>query len=177
VSAGFFASPELRLLAAGLPLELAWEIGHAPLYTMWRAGPWPAIANHVLHCNFGDLVILLVCYEALTWSRRDRWWWVRYRAGDVLAFTLLGFAITVAAELYHLQVAHSWAYTVAMPLVPGLGLGLTPLLQWLVLPPILLLLLSRFARPGRRRREERDDNAAETRQDSTLIGSRSPHDS
>ena len=77
---------------------------------MWRVAPWSAIAYDVLHCSFGDLVILLVCYEAVAWSR-ERWWCIRRRAVDAIGFTALGFAITGATELYHLKIAHSWTYT------------------------------------------------------------------
>lgn len=36
------------------------------------------------------------------------------------------------------QVLHSWAYGPAMPVVPGLRVGLSPVLQWLVVPLVVI---------------------------------------
>lgn len=46
--------------------------------------------------------------------------------------------ITIVMERLATQVLHRWAYAETMPLVPILGIGLSPLLQWLLLPPLVL---------------------------------------
>jgi hypothetical protein len=47
---------------------------------------------------------------------------------------LLGLVYTVFSEWLNVSVRGSWAYASAMPVVPILGTGLSPVLQWLVVP-------------------------------------------
>ena len=48
-------------------------------------------------------------------------------------------AITFTAwsEWYNVYRASAWGYAVSMPLI--FGIGLTPLLQWLILPPVMVV--------------------------------------
>lgn len=43
----------------------------------------------------------------------------------------------------NIEVRGAWAYREAMPRLPGLGIGLTPMLQWIVVP----VLAFRWAKP------------------------------
>jgi hypothetical protein len=54
-------------------------------------------------------------------------------------------AITTAIERLALGGLwmQGWSYSPLMPVVPGLGVGLSPLVQWLVLPPLLIWLVRR----------------------------------
>jgi hypothetical protein len=60
----------------------------------------------------------------------------------MLTAILLGLCYTVFSEWLNTQVRQSWSYTEAMPLVPPLGTGLAPLLQWLIVPGIALAYVS-----------------------------------
>ena len=55
-----------------------------------------------------------------------------------IAVTLLGMGYTVFSEYQNTVVRRSWAYTEWMPVLPWIGTGLAPLLQWLMLPPLAL---------------------------------------
>jgi len=52
--------------------------------------------------------------------------------------TLLGVGYTVASEWLNVVVRQTWAYTQAMPRLPPFGTGLSPVLQWLLLPGLAL---------------------------------------
>ena len=56
----------------------------------------------------------------------------------MLTVILLGLCYTVFSEWLNTQVRQSWSYTEAMPLLPPLGTGLAPFLQWLIVPGIAL---------------------------------------
>jgi len=60
-----------------------------------------------------------------------------------------GLVVTAALEMCNVYVLHRWAYGVEMPRV--FGVGITPLLQWLLLPPATLWLARRHLgwTPGR----------------------------
>jgi hypothetical protein len=132
--------PEIRLVSWGFALNGLWETLQTPLYADSGREPSYLLWTR-LHCTAGDLLILLGCFWAVAALRRDRRWFCRPRRLSAPLFVGLGMAYTAASELYNTRVAHAWAYAPQMPRVLGVGLG--PLLQWLLLPPVLLHLLRR----------------------------------
>ncbi|HEV2067189.1 MAG TPA: hypothetical protein VGR08_10145, partial [Thermomicrobiales bacterium] len=72
-----------------------------------------------------------------------RAWVLEPSAMHVVVFTLLGVAITVIAEGIATEVLGWWAYAEWMPTLPLLGTGLLPLVQWLVLPPLVVWFVRR----------------------------------
>lgn len=140
--------PEVRLAACGLLLNGVWELLQSPLYADHARG-FSYVLWTRLHCTGGDALILLGTFWCTSILFRSRHWWVRPLWGAVLLFVLLGLAYTAWSEWYNTQVRQSWEYSDAMPRL--LGLGLAPLLQWVLLPPAILALLRRSAlrsRPG-----------------------------
>jgi hypothetical protein len=147
-AAPWYRDPNARSLIAlrYLPwlgaLSLAWEAGHVPLYTVWNEAGVGYIAFAVLHCTVGDLLIggaALVLALILSGERGLAYWkWRRIAVVTVL----FGMAYTVFSEWMNVEVLRSWAYA---PSMPRLDLGafqvaLTPVLQWLVIPPVALYL-------------------------------------
>ena len=53
-----------------------------------------------------------------------------------------GLGFTVFSEWYNVYILGAWAYQPAMPLVAGIGL--TPLLQWVVVPTLMLFIARRL---------------------------------
>lgn len=127
--------PELRVAALGLALNAAWEFAHSPLYTDHYGRGLAYLLWTRVHCTVGDVLILLACFwlTALVW--RTRQWW-RRSVQPVVLFTAIGLAYTTASEWFHTTITRAWTYTEAMPRV--FGIGVTPLLQWLILPPLLV---------------------------------------
>jgi hypothetical protein len=135
-------------LASVAAMNLTWEILHLPLYTIWRSGTLQSQAFAVLHCTAGDLLTATCALILALLVAGDRAWpHARFLA--VLAVTVgLGVAYTIFSEWLNVVVRASWAYSTAMPIVPifGLRIGLSPILQWLVVPSASLMLARRFAR-------------------------------
>jgi hypothetical protein len=50
---------------------------------------------------------------------------------------IAGLAIAVTVELAAVHALGRWEYAARMPILPGLGVGLSPVAQMLVLPPII----------------------------------------
>jgi len=126
-----------RYLAATLLLDLAWEFAQMPLYTVWSES-WRAVAFAGLHCLGGDLLIAASClWLSLIVLADARWPAARFDRVAAATFAL-GIGYTVFSEWLNVHVRRSWAYTDLMPLVPPLGTGLAPLLQWIVVPAVAL---------------------------------------
>lgn len=123
------------VLAFGL--NLAWEIAHVRLYTLWAEADGLTVAWSLLHCTVGDVLIALALF-ALTGMvlRQSDWPASRPWAGGAMVASG-AMAYTAWSEWYNVYRAGSWGYTDGMPLI--FGIGVSPLLQWLVLPPVMVL--------------------------------------
>ena len=126
-----------------------WEAAQLPLYTLWRTGTPGEIAFALIHCTGGDVLITTVTLAAaLALARRFRW----PPFGGRMVFTaiVLGTAYTIFSEWLNVAIRGTWSYTVAMPVLPWLGTGLTPLLQWLSVPGLALAIIGHRYRRARR---------------------------
>lgn len=123
-------------------LHLVWEIAQLPLYTLWDDPDRVRIAAYVLHCLLGDVLIATAIYLLTAIVFRDLAWPVRrpWTAGGFMLAVGLGF--TVFSEWVNVYVTGAWAYQPAMPLVAGIGL--TPLLQWVAVPTLMLFIARRL---------------------------------
>lgn len=120
-------------------LNLVWEVMQLPMYTLGRYAEWPAVGYAVLHCTVGDATVAFASYLlAAAVTRAPRWPLHRPLAG-LLIVLAAGELFTIWAEWYNVYVLRSWAYAAGMPTV--LGIGVAPLLQWLVLPPLALVIV------------------------------------
>lgn len=83
-----------------------------------------------------SLLVALAIAADVTWPERGafRIW---------LFLLILGVGYTVYSEWLNVNVRKSWAYAPAMPLLPGLGTGLAPLLQWVIVPTLVLRVIHR----------------------------------
>lgn len=118
-------------------LNLVWEIAHVRLYTIWDDAKRMTIAWSLVHCTLGDVVIALTMFtlagivlRQTNWPESSPW------AGGAIV-TTGATAFTAWSEWYNVYKIGSWDYTASMPTI--LGIGLSPLLQWLILPPIMVV--------------------------------------
>ena len=132
-----------RFLAALAGLNLVWEIGQLPFYTLWHDGSWQEISYAVAHCTTGDVLIALAC--AIAALAITRWHWPmpgRQSTLFLLCFIALSVAYTIFSEWLNTTVRLSWAYSNLMPVLPLLGTGIAPLLQWISVPILAFWLSS-----------------------------------
>ena len=122
--------------ALAFVLNLAWEIAHVRLYAIWMEADGIRIAWSVFHCSLGDVVIALAMFAlAAAVLRRAHWPASRPWAGG--AIVVIGaMAFTAWSEWFNVYRAGKWGYAAGMPLL--FGIGLSPLLQWLILPPMMV---------------------------------------
>lgn len=140
----------LALSAAG---NLLWETLQLPLYTIGRTGSVQEQTFAVLHCTAGDVLIATVALAAaLVVAGNERWPAARF-VRVTIAATIIGVVYTGFSEWRNVYVHAAWSYAEGMPLLPvfGVGLGVSPLLQWLIVPPAALHLARAIAvRTGER---------------------------
>lgn len=134
----------LRYVIASGVLNLIWEIVQMPLYTLWLTGSIPEISYAILHCTVGDMLIATVSVIGARVILRARNW-PKDRFVSVGVVTIaLALTYTVFSEWWNVEVRQAWAYRDVMPRLPGIGTGLSPLLQWLVVPLLVFWIVARL---------------------------------
>jgi hypothetical protein len=125
--------------------DFVWETAQLPLYTLWQTGTPGEKLFAVVHCTLGDLLIALSALTLGLVLAGHRDWPLRRFAAVAALMLAFGLGYTVFSEWLNIVVRRSWAYSSLMPVVPlfGLGIGLSPLLQWIVVPTLALYVARR----------------------------------
>jgi len=130
--------PEVNVAIFGFLLNYPWEFLQVPFFEgMSEAPHWDA----VLFCSraaLGDALIAVTAFWAVALAARSRAWLEVPTARRVLGFMAIGLAITLVFEWLATEVWDRWQYAEAMPVLPVVGTGLLPVLQWILLPPLIV---------------------------------------
>jgi hypothetical protein len=112
-----------------------WEIAQSPLYE--GMGDLKKMLPHCFVASLGDGLLLLVIF-AVGWAtfRRSDWFVSPGRRG-YFVMLVVGLVIGVVIEWAAVHLVGRWAYTPRMPPIPLLNVGLTPIAQMLILPPLV----------------------------------------
>ena len=137
------------VFAIAVVVNYPWELAQSPLYA--GQDDVGVLLWHCLRAAGGDGLLVLVIFAggALVTRRPD--WHVQPGRGGYLWMLSAGLLIGVVVEWLAVHVAGRWAYEARMPLVPGLRIGLVPVLQMLVLPPLIFRMASAAERAFVRR--------------------------
>ena len=138
-------------LAIGLAAigHFFWEAAQLPLYTLWRTGTPREILSALFHCTGGDILITTATF-AVAAALAQHFRWPAFGWRMVFAAIILGATYTIFSEWLNVKIRRSWSYTAAMPVLPVLGTGLTPLLQWLIVPTLALTIVGHRYRRAQR---------------------------
>lgn len=132
--------PELPLAGFGFLTHFACEMLQVP----WFAGMVEASHGTVVwlctRATGGDVVILLMGFWLGLVVAGHRPWIVPLHRGPAVVMIASGIAVTLVLEWLATGPLERWRYAEAMPVIPSLGVGLAPLAQWLLLPPLILWL-------------------------------------
>ncbi|PAU80345.1 hypothetical protein CK501_07795 [Halovibrio salipaludis] len=143
---GWLYSPELNIILFAFLLNYPWEFLQVPFY---RAMPQAAHWDAILFCSratVGDALIALASFWWVALMSRSRRWVTHPSPWQVVNFSAFAVVITIILEWHATVVAGRWAYAEQMPVLPVIGTGLLPLLQWVILPPLIVWLVSRQIR-------------------------------
>ncbi len=140
----------LKLAAArAIPIFIAatlanylWELAQAPLYQ--EMGELRVVLWHCFRAALGDavLVLLILAFGAVMLRRWD--WYRAPGLSGYVVMALAGLFVGIAVEWVGLRLLERWAYTPNMPLIPVLTIGLAPVAQMVLLPPLIFLIVSKW---------------------------------
>lgn len=117
-----------------------WEYLHVHLYTGYEN--MPHMFSSVLPGAIaGDVMYTYAAVGLVMLFKKDRSWFRPVHIHDLLGLSLVGAFIAFEVEYRGLYV-HRWVYTDAMPLLPYFHVGLSPVLQMMLLLPLSVYLTS-----------------------------------
>ena len=130
------------IVVMAVAVNFIWELAQAPLYE------WPGDSRNVWwHCfvaSLGDGLLMLLIFVAawLALGRPD--WFLKPGPAGYLVMLLTGLALAVGVELIAVHTLKRWTYSELMPRIPGLEIGIVPVIQMLILPPLIFRIASRY---------------------------------
>lgn len=134
----------IRIFGVAIFFNYLWERAQSSLYlTKERAAiPW----WHCLLASLGDALLILLMFVM---------GWILFGHGDWFEhpgvrgyglMVVLGLAVIIPFEWLTIYRMEWWRYTVHMPLIPGLGIGVTAIAQMLLLPPLVFRIVTMLHR-------------------------------
>ncbi len=125
-------------------LNFAWEMIQMPLYKN--------NVYDVLHISFcalasvADVTMVLLLYFSFALVYKNAFWIKDINIQRAMLLILTGGIGAILAEMKHLSKA-DWAYSSSMPTIPLVNAGISPVLQFMLLPFLIYqvsFLLPRF---------------------------------
>ena len=120
-----------------LLMNLIWELVQMPLYKDALYD-----VQHIAFCalaSIADALMVLLLYLAVALIFRNPLWIRHLKWQQIGIVILIGGIGAVLAEMRHLSLG-SWAYADSMPIIPIVSVGISPFVQFMVLPLLIYFL-------------------------------------
>lgn len=134
--------PELNIAFFSFLLNFAWEVLQTPFF-IDISDKITTIIWYRFHCTIGDVVISLGCFWLVALISKSRTWFLSPTKGQLLMFIGFGVSYTIFSEIKNVSLYKLWEYSDLMPVIPYIDVGIVPLIQWVIIPPILVLIVRR----------------------------------
>lgn len=134
---GLFRRFMLLLTVAAFLLNLAWELLQGPLYEGYEYD-----LRHVSICvlaSVADALMVLLLYLGFARILKDALWVSNISASRMVWLIVVGGIGAIIMEMWHLKEGN-WAYSEAMPVIPLVQAGLSPVVQFMLLPLVSIFL-------------------------------------
>ncbi len=118
-------------------LNFAWELFQIPFYK----NPSYNI-DHIAFCalaTLADVIMVLLLYFGFAIIFRNFFWIEHLKWKGIIIVILTGGTGAVLAEIRHLALG-TWAYAGSMPILPIVNVGISPVLQFMLLPLLIYYL-------------------------------------
>ncbi|SDR68058.1 hypothetical protein SAMN04487764_0216 [Gillisia sp. Hel1_33_143] len=119
-----------------LVFNTIWELLHGPLYKGYQYD-WEHISI-CLMAAFTDMLTTLIMLYGFGLFYENIFWIRKLKLSKIILVIITGGTGTILLERWHIAEGH-WTYAENMPIVPWIEVGLTPLLQFTILPIVIFL--------------------------------------
>jgi hypothetical protein len=135
--------PELNIAIFSFLLNFLWEMQQMPFFQISSEFSCLDTIRNCTLATIGDVGISLTAFWVVAVASKSRQWFRQLHWWQLSSFVLVGIVITVMFEALATGVLDIWKYGEIMPILPFFGTGLLPLLQWLLIPPIIVWFVKR----------------------------------
>ena len=138
-----FKKLSVTIILWALSLNFIWEMAQMPLFR----GMVFNIEN-ILFCalaSVADAIMTLLLYFGFAFIYDESFWIKNMTPLGTTSLIIVGGIGAILAEIRHTSLGN-WAYAESMPLLPFVNVGLSPVLQFMVLPAIIFYLSFRSLR-------------------------------
>lgn len=139
-------NPEANFLLFSYLFNFVWEMWQMPFYEGMKTLDYMSIIRSCTQASLGDGVISMVAYWSAAATAGSRNWIHAMTVAALTTYLVAGLVITIGMEWLATEILDRWQYASNMPELPLLGTGLLPILQWVVLPPLILWVVRRQTR-------------------------------
>lgn len=124
-------------------LNFVWELVQGPLYEGYEYD-W----QHISICALASVVDMLMIFLLLFGFAiiyKSVYWIKHLTYNRIITLMLVGAIGAILAEIWH-RGKEDWSYSDAMPELPVVNAGLSPVLQFTILPIIIFTLSNKIIR-------------------------------
>ncbi len=134
--------PELNIAFFSFLLNFVWEVLQTPFFVDISTEV-TTIIWYRFHCTLGDVMISLAGFWFVALILRSRNWFLNPTKKKLLLFVAFGVSYTIFSEIKNVSLNKLWDYSDFMPVIPDIDVGIIPLIQWIILPPLLVYIVRR----------------------------------
>lgn len=134
------------LFVLAVAVNLAWELAQRTFYAGaddFRTALW-----HCFVAALGDGLLVTLIFAAAAAAQGSFNWFIKPTAGGYAAMIGTSLVIGFTVEWWGLRIAERWQYSERMPLIPLIDIGIVPLLQMILLPPLIFWIMRRSVASG-----------------------------
>tara|TARA_R110001606_G_scaffold370985_1_gene527634 strand:+ start:4877 stop:5344 length:468 start_codon:yes stop_codon:yes gene_type:complete len=136
-------NPEANFLLFSFLFNFVWEMWQMPFYEGLKTLDYMLVVRTCTQASLGDGVISVLAYWSAVLIARSRNWIHEISITPMIAYLTTGLVITIFMEWLATNILDRWQYAPSLPVLPILGTGLLPVLQWSILPLLLLFVVHR----------------------------------
>ena len=134
--------PELNIAFFAFLLNFVWEVLQTPFFVDIST-EITTIIWYRFHCTLGDVMISLAGFWFVALILRSRSWFLNPTKKKLLLFVAFGVSYTIFSEIKNVSLNKLWGYSNLMPIIPGIEVGVIPLIQWIIVPLLLVFIVRR----------------------------------
>ena len=132
--------PELNIAFFAFLLNFVWEVLQTPFFVDIST-EITTIIWYRFHCTLGDVMISLAGFWFVALILRSRSWSLNLTKKKLLLFVAFGVSYTIFSEIKNVSFNKLWGYSDLMPVIPYIEVGIVPLIQWIIVPPLLVFIV------------------------------------
>ncbi len=127
-------------------LNFVWEMWQMPFFHFESENSYTAMNWMCTQASLGDGLISVLAFLVVKYRFNAPLWYRTATRWQYSIYLSVGILMTIVLEWINIYLLGRWYYADIMPVIPMINVGMVPLLQWLIVPLVLIFLLKRGER-------------------------------